>query len=162
MATMREISCPGCGLTGGPPEGPTHPYMLSSPRCWSMYGELLATGPSGQLAVDAYAIQHPGIPERRAIQSVGAHLVRLCAFFEHDSPAGSAVELLRRAVDQDPGWRWLEPTPPVGTITVADVMAADSQRGRAETVEQWAVDTWNAYRDHHDEVRQWLSTVLER
>ena len=161
MVSMSDITCPGCGLTGGPAQGPTHPYMLSSPKCWILYGELLATGP-GQLAVDAYAIQHPGIPERRAIQSVGAHLVSLCAFFEHNWPPERSARLVKRAVENDPGWRWLEPKTPVGTMTVADVVAADSPPLRAEKVEQWAVDTWDAYRDHHDEVRRWLSTVIGR
>ena len=28
-------------------------------------------------------VQHPGVPERRAIQSVGVHLVGLCIVLNH-------------------------------------------------------------------------------
>lgn len=152
--------CPGCGLTGGPEEGAIHPYMTSSPRCWTLYGELLATGPAGQLAVDSYAVQHPGRPERRAIQSVAVHLVSLCAAFERDWPVDLATDLIRHAVDNDPGWRWLAPEPPIGTIAVADVVAVEWVE-RTPLITRWATDVWEAYADHHDQVRTWLDTVLD-
>lgn len=157
---MTTIVCPGCGLEGGPDDGPTHAYMLSSPRCWELYGELLATGPAGQLAVDAYAVQHPGIQERRAIQSVGAHLVSLCARFEHGWQPSQATQLLQRAVELNPGWKWLDPVTPVGTITVADVVSIAHPTERTETVEAWAEDVWDAYRDERDQVREWVSRVI--
>ena len=31
-----------------------------------------------RLSVDTYAVQHPGVPERRSIQSVAVHLMCLC------------------------------------------------------------------------------------
>ena len=159
--TDPEIAiCPGCGLAGGPTDGPTHPYILSSPRCWARYTELLATGPGGQLAVDAYSVQHPGVPERRAIQSVGAHLVSLCAAFERDWPPARAISLVQRAVEHDPGWKWLDPEPPLGALTIDDVMAASEWADRSELVERWAFDMWMEYADHHDLVRKWLDAVL--
>lgn len=150
--------CQGCGLAGGTDEGPTHPYILSSPHCWALYTELLATGPGGQLAVDAYSVQHPGVPEGRAIQSVGAHLVSLCAALERGWPPHRAVHLLRKSVDHDPGWRWLDPEPPLGVLTIDDVLAVQDWTDRSEMVERWARDMWMEYADHHDLVRQGLDT----
>lgn len=157
---MSEPVCPGCGLEGGPTDGPTHPYMLSSPYCWQLYTELLATAPMGQKGVDAYAVQHPGVPERRAVQSVGAHLVSLCAAFERDWPPARATELVKRAVESDPGWVWLDPDPPIGNITVEDIIAEPDVPSRLTSVDRWARDVWVAYSDHHVSVRNWLDRVL--
>ena len=156
---MDEPICPGCGMAGGPTDGPTHPYMLSSPRCWQVYTELLATVPIGQKGVDAYAVQHPGVPERRAIQSVGAHLVSLCAAFERDWPPARATELVRRAVEHDPGWVWLDPRPPIGSITVEAVRLTEPGTS-AQLVDRWAREVWAAYSDHHVAVRNWLDQIL--
>jgi hypothetical protein len=152
--------CEGCGLSGGSADGPTHPYILSSPHCWALYTELLATGAGGQLAVDAYSVQHPGIPERRSIQSVGAHLVSLCAAFEGGWPPHRAAQLLKKAVDLNPGWRWLDPEPPLGTITIADVIAVEDWADRTAVVERWAQEMWTEYEAHHDLVREWLATII--
>jgi len=87
--------CPGCGLLLPAADGPTHSYIGASAACWALYGQVLAieAGTYRQpawhrLTVDAYAVQHPGIPERRSIQSVCVHLISLCLMLEHDiSPA---------------------------------------------------------------------------
>lgn len=36
------MKCPGCGLMTAVQDGPTHPYVVSSPGCWAIYGEVLA------------------------------------------------------------------------------------------------------------------------
>lgn len=159
MTPTAEEVCEGCGYVADA-TGPTHTYMLSSPACWARYGELLATGGAGQLGVDAYAVQHPGVPERRAVQSVGAHLVSLCAALERDWPPSRAIPLIRNAVDLDPGWVWLEPQLPLGTITVADVVAVEEWDERSALVRSWAKELWEAYAIHHELVRSWLDTVL--
>ena len=71
-------------------EGPTHRYMQSTPGCWAAFGRVLAREYEDQryfevhrLTVDAYAVQHPGIPGRQSIQSVAFHLVRLGLFQEN-------------------------------------------------------------------------------
>lgn len=79
------ISCMWC--SGAFPEvaGPTHKYMQSTPGCWAAFGRVLAREYGDQryfavhrLTVDAYAIQHPGIPSRQSIQSV-SHALMLSA-----------------------------------------------------------------------------------
>lgn len=160
MTGHAVAPCEGCGLVSPPVVGPTHPYMLSSPGCWSLYSELIAVG-GGQLAVDAYAVQHPGRPVRPAVQSVAVHLISLCAAFERRWPPDQAPQLIRRAVAAPPthGWPWIAPPPPIGTLTVFDVLFSDAPR---KAVRSWAEDLWAAYHDHHATVRDWLDMTLAR
>lgn len=157
--------CPGCGATLPPATGPTHAYIGASPGCWALFSELSATGVGpavpGQLVVDTYAIQHPGVPERRAIQSVCAHLVGVCAALERGWPAHRGPDLLRRALSrkEEWGWRWLDPTLPVGAVTLVDVLAADPPH-RADRVREWSAQVWQAYRPHHGLVRSWVDDLL--
>jgi hypothetical protein len=82
--------CLSCKVLVPAIEGPTHEYILSVPGCWQLYGEILAKeympenydADLHRITVDAYAAQHPGIPNRRAIQSVNVHLISLFAIFE--------------------------------------------------------------------------------
>jgi hypothetical protein len=157
--------CPGCGLVRPPREGPTHPYIGASPGCWAAFTQLIGQGlgsaSSGQLVTDTYAAQHPGVPERRAIQSVGVHLVLLCATLERDWPADRAVQLRRRAIDQlRPHWRWLDVPSPLGSVTVMHVLSAPEAQERGHRVLLWARDVWAAYAPHQALVRDWLDELL--
>lgn len=161
MTASSVVPCVGCGLVSPPAQGPTHPYMLSSPGCWSLYSELLAHG-AGPMTVDTYAVQHPGVPERRARQSVAVHLISLCAAFERDWPPERAPHLITSAIAARPagGWPWLAPEPPIGTLTVFDVLLADAPN-RAQAVRAWAEDVWAVYGEHHATVRGWLATAID-
>ena len=82
-------ACPGCGLVLPARDGPAHPYIGASPACWALFGELLAREYADpryrrvhRTTVDAYATQHPGVPERRSVQSVALHLAGLLLVFE--------------------------------------------------------------------------------
>jgi hypothetical protein len=48
------------------------------------------------LTVDAYTVQHPGVPDRRSIQSVAVHSMSLCLVIERwiapADPAASAAD----------------------------------------------------------------------
>ncbi len=148
-----------------PATGPTHAYIGSSPGCWALFAELTATGAGPgvpvQLLVDTYAIQHPGVPERRAVQSVCVHLISLCATLEHGWPAHRGPDLLRRAVARQERWewRWLDPPLPIGTLTVLDVQTVQGP-ARAERASAWSVDVWQAYEPHHALVRSWVDDLL--
>lgn len=68
--------------------------------CWKRYGELLCAQYASAermrfhlLIVDSYAAQHPGGNERRAIQSVGIHLMTLCLFLHESGPAEGGGEM---------------------------------------------------------------------
>ena len=157
--------CPGCGLVAEPAEGPTHPYLGASPGCWALFGSLMlepfGPGATGQLLGDAYAVQHPGVPERRAVQSVCVHLIALCATLERDWPADRAVQLRRWALARPPvAWRWLDPELPVGTLTIAFVADADDAADRARRLRAWAEDVWRSYEAHHTDIRRWVDALL--
>jgi uncharacterized protein DUF5946 len=108
--------CPGCGLELPECDGPTHPYIGASPACWALYGELLAREygelrypPSHRMTVDVYAVQHPGLPERRSIQSVAVHLIALCLVLERGVATVKVRELMGRVLEAAPALEWLEP-----------------------------------------------------
>jgi len=144
-------SCPGCGVVLDEVAGPTHPYIGASAACWALYGERHLTIPH-PLVVHVYAVQHPGVPERRAVQSVALHLMALCAVFQCDAPADRLIAFLQRALLRPPAWEWLEPPVPNGSLTIADVIDR-------EIVEVWARDVWDAWSDHHAVVRAWLDAA---
>ena len=157
--------CPGCGLIAEPAEGPTHPYIGASPGCWAAFGALTlqpyGAVASGQLLADAYAVQHPGVAERRAVQSVCVHLILLCATLERGWPPERAVMLRRLAIDRLAyQWSWLDPQLPLGTLTIAHVIEASDDNDRGQRLRTWAEDVWDAYSPHHTGVRRWLDTLL--
>lgn len=143
--------------------GPVHRYMESSPACWARYGELLARGyadfrymAAHQLAVDAYAVQHPGRPSPQSTQSVGVHLVSLCAVLEQGLPVAQAAALLKRCADTG-GFEWLPPPAERGALTVLHPLAAPTPETHAQRVREWAHACWSAWSPHHDRVREWLA-----
>ena len=107
--------CTGCGLVLPVREAPSHAYLGSSPACWALYGEVLAREYSDpaysrvhQLTVDTYAVQHPGVPARRSIQSVAVHLMTLCLVLEDGADPREGPKLHKRFVES-PSFHWLEP-----------------------------------------------------
>jgi Family of unknown function (DUF5946) len=160
---MAAVSaCPGCGLRLEADDGPAHPYIGASPACWVLYGSALARAYSDpvcrsvlQLAVDAYACQHPGVPGRRSAQSVAVHLMTLCLVLEEGADPSEGPKLHRRMVKR-PAYAWLEPPSERGQITVADVLDAKSAAAYVDTVWAWARETWPAWAPHHSTVRGWL------
>src|SRR5918992_2105890 len=102
---MNHEICPGCGLWLERVDGPKHPYLGASASCLALYGEVLAREYSDpallsihQLTVDAYAVQHPGVPDRRTRQSVALHLLTLCLFLERGADPRHGPALHKRLV----------------------------------------------------------------
>jgi len=158
--------CPGCRLLLPEGEGATHPYIGSSPACWALFGDILAREYSDpayfrrhQLTVDTYAVQHPGRPERRSVQSVALHLVTLCLILEDGADPGDGPTLHRRLAKRDVV-HWLDPPQPNGRVTVADVRDAASAAEHERAVEAWARDVWGAWEAHHATVREWVDRSL--
>ncbi len=140
--------------------------MTCSAACWARFCQVLAAQYGDpermqfhQLLVDSYAVQHPGtFGERRAVQSVGIHLMTLCLFLEQGTDPALGAGLHRRMV-QRPVFHAL-PAPALrGDITAADLPLA----GPADQVEgaayDWASCAWSAWSDHHETVRGWLATA---
>jgi hypothetical protein len=146
-------------------EGPTHPYIGASAACWARYGELLARefgelrGPAiHRLSVDAYAMQHPGQPERRSIRSVAVHLMGLCLVLERGWKLEDATRRLGGLVERARP-HWLDPPVPNGSLTVEHPLAGPPAE-HADRVREWAEDVWLAWSPHHAQVNAWLDGYL--
>lgn len=162
MKNHELESCPGCGAAFPRGDGPVHRYMASSPACWAAFGEVLAREysepllqPTHRLSVDAYAVQHPGVPSRQSIQSVGVHLIRLCLFLEHGLTPQRANEAMLRAGAIKRTFEWLDPPASPGEITVRDVWQTRTLAAHADMVLRWAQSAWAAWSIHHQTVRTW-------
>lgn len=156
--------CPGCDVELPVSGGPTHPYIGASAGCWERYGLVLERAYADperrevlQLAVDAYACQHPGVPERRSAQSVGIHLMTLFMVLEQGADPRDGPKLHKRMVARPEVFTWLTPPQDRGRRTVLDVLDTDAY---AAAVTAWAEDVWAAWATHHDTVRAWISSSL--
>jgi hypothetical protein len=136
--------------------------MLSSPGCWAVYGTLLARdyGEYGypavhRLSVDAYAVQHPGQPNRQAIQSVAVHLIGLYLSLEGGLPAAQVTKAIGRATQFSAGFVWLTPPASMGEITVVDAADADGLEKYQLIAKDWAQSAWQAWSGHHGQIRKW-------
>ena len=157
-----EIACLGCGARVPDVEGPTHRYLGASPGCWAVFGEVLAReysdfryGRAHQLAVDAYAAQHPGEPSPQTIQSVAVHLLSLYWILERGRSASEAARGRQRVAVRKSDFVWLAPPSSPGEITVVDVQAAASPEAHLERAHDWARSVWDAWSEHHETVRRW-------
>ena len=161
----RDLSaCPGCGLVLPLHGGPTHAYVGASPACWALYGQLptvfqmTAVGDTvRRLVLDTYAVQHPGRPQTRSVQSVAIHAMGLCVLLERGAEERRVKPVLgRRPSRRAPTLRWLEPPRPNGTLTVRDTLGAEGADNYAAAVKAWAANVWAAWEPHHSTVRRWL------
>jgi Family of unknown function (DUF5946) len=158
-ATVR---CFGCGGLVPQMDGPTHRYMLSSPGCWHVYGQVLVrdyTDPAlrdvHRLTVDSYAVQHPGQPTPQAIQSVCVHLMSLCLIVERGLATSYATRVMDAATKPKDRYFWLTPPASLGAVTVVDVAEAVPAQ-YPERVREWAEAAWSAWAEHHPTIRGWL------
>ncbi len=140
--------------------------MGASSACWTRFAELSATLPQRgtplrRLVTDAYLVQHPGVPERRAIQSVGLHLVGLYLVLEHGLPPAELSSTLQRILARPPAWRWLDPPEPKGPLTMASLEAAANEPGTLldAAIEAYVRGVWGAWARHHGQVAAWADEV---
>ena len=151
-------------------EGPVHAFLGASAECWQLYRRLVspsASEPDGprlrRLVADAYAAQHPGVPQRRSVQSVAVHLMDLCLLLERDGQiAHESCEPGRSPRRKALGLHWLEPPEARGTMTLVDALSVDAGRDREARIEAWAGQVWAAWEPHHRTVRTWLDACAER
>jgi hypothetical protein len=148
-------------------DAPTHAYVGASAGCWAIFGELSARRQYAarydasliQLSVDSYMVQHPGVAERRSIQSVCVHLISLCYQLEKGADGQAAIQILKRAAARSERFVWLEPPSFAGTLTVVDVAAASDLAQEEALTRRWAQSVWTAWRDHHALIRQWAASL---
>lgn len=140
--------------------------MLGSAACWRGYGELLAAQYSDprrmtfhQIVVDAYAAQHPGEGDPRAVQSVGIHLMTLALFLEHDVDPAVGTRLHKRMVERPVFHRLRRPdggsARMLGFRHVPLGGSPETARARAY---EWARSAWASWGPQQNVVRGWLET----
>jgi hypothetical protein len=111
-----------------------------------------------RMSVDTYAVQHPGVPERRSSQSVAVHLMGLCLVLERGWKPQDATKRLGGLVERARP-SWLEPPLPNGRLTVEHPLSAPVAE-HAVRVREWASDVWLAWSPHHAQVSAWLDSYL--
>jgi len=105
-------------------------------------------------------VQHPGVAERRAIQSVGAHLVGLHLVLERGLPPDKLSAALQRLLARPPAWHWLTPPEPNGPLTMGSLAEAVSGPAPAfaEAIEAYVRGVWSAWAVHHAQVAAWAAS----
>jgi hypothetical protein len=163
MSAEPMETCAGCGLVLRQVEGPGHAYIGASVSCWALYGEVLAREfgelhypECHRLTVDAYAVQHPGVPGPQSRRSVGGHLVTLCLQLEHGVSADAATRMLGTFLDYRSELPWLDPPGHRGDLTVRDVVATSGLEAHTDLVQRWARGVWQAWQPHHATVHRWV------
>jgi hypothetical protein len=161
MTTTNLIHCLGCGALVPDSDGPSHEYMLSAPGCWSLFNQVavqqyeIASFDLRRLAVDAYAVQHPGTTDRRAVQSVAVHLISLYFVLERGLTPTEATDKMRVALTDKSRFVWLKPPSSMGDITVLDVVNVTNLSEHEAMVKHWARSAWEAWGAHHVQIRKW-------
>jgi hypothetical protein len=169
-----STTCPGCGLEL-PASGLTpDPRRNASPECWQLYGEVQGfelahrelVRDYHQLAVDAYAAQHPAREGSGHTPPIGVAyaLVGLHLALDRGLSGVQVRAAHQRMGKPDASWPRL-PTPEhTGAVTVFDVAAAgvmvNSAAGHAQAVGAWAAAVWQAWACQHVAVAALASRLL--
>lgn len=137
--------------------------MTGSAACWASFGELLAVQYASlerlafhQLVVDAYAVQHPGGSDRRAVQSVAIHLMTLALILEDGADPTEGPGLHRGMVRRPVFGELVGRAPALDDRTVADIPLAGSVAEAEGATRAWARDVWASWSPEHATVRAWL------
>lgn len=141
-------------------------YYHCSPECWKLYTEILGHeysdwvlyGQVHQLSVDSYAVQHAGGPHPD--KSVAIHLSGLYLVLEQGlSPVAVPARLQR--IDQVVG-RYPHFPPPAhrGRLTVFSVALTGSSIEHAAASRAWARAVWQAWRQHHAAIADFVGRML--
>lgn len=139
--------------------------MTSSPACWAAFNTVTAREfadpglmPVHRLAVDVWAVQHPGDGSRRAIQSVGLHLARLWVQLDRGLSGEAANDAMLTFARREADLPELPPRPAFA-MTVADMLDAKHPDAHAAAVRRWAAAVWADWADQHDFIRRWANTA---
>jgi hypothetical protein len=111
--------------------------------------------------VDTYAVQHPGKPEPRTIQSVHVHLLALYLLIERKADPDFATAAMGKVLEKKKSdFRWLSPPENLGSVTVVQVHAAKTPEEHGFFVQKWAESIWLAWREHHPEIKRLAEACL--
>jgi len=143
--------------------------MLSSHKCWSLYGQVLAKEYSDPeymyvhaLTVDAYALQHPGKDVAQANSSIYVHLLSAFAYFVKQKTLKELVYVKQQAAIHTKELRRLSPVPEPMSFrcTVADVLQAENAQQHVEMVVAWTKSVFENWEAHHTTIASLYSKLL--
>jgi hypothetical protein len=163
------VECPGCKAPVPEGEGLTHPYIGANAGCWGLYSEVLGREYQDgdlfhkihRMTVDAYAVQHPGKPEKRTIQSLNVHLVALYLVLEKGvSPSFVTQAMARLIKEHSSEFEWLEPPANPGDVKLIHVWLAETPNEHVTAVQSWARSVWAAWHPHRAKIEALASTLL--
>jgi hypothetical protein len=155
--------CPGCEALLPVVDGVTHRYIGASPACWALFSALhnggeppLALDPMNMLLVDAYAVQHPGVPSAQAIQSVAVHLLTLYGVLERGVAVHDLLWLRLRPLRthgqaKHGRFTWLVPPSFAGTLTVADIVQESTPQARTVLLKRYVAQVWSLWQQSYGE-----------
>ena len=163
-----KTKCTGCGAELEFIEGETDPYQCSTAACWAAYNQLLLkefSSPeyfsSHRLNVDAYMSQHPSTLSRAAVQSVWVHLVALHLALEKQMQSPFIFQVMSKITAPKRQFEWLTPPDPDSyKVRAKDLVAATSLEKYVELSNEWAKDVWNAWKEHHEKIRQLANQTI--
>lgn len=154
-----DVQC-RCGATvPHMPNGAVHRYLDAVPGCWALYGEVLARRNTPQSLVDAYALQHPGIPSLQTIQSAAVHLISLYHQLELGTDSGNLLDIMRAATEHKSRFVWLEPPSNFGKLTIVYIHTAADTPQQITLADEWAQAVWQAWSAHHEIIREWAAAT---
>lgn len=165
--------CPDCGIIlPEVAEGiALHPYIGASPSCWQLFSYLLnageppvASGHLNPLLLDAYCVQHHGIPSPQAINSVAVHALALHGVFVAGVAPGNALWIRQRALrthsskDKHDRFHWLKPPEVAQMLTIAAIVAKQTPQARSEQLQAYVQSVWQAWSNlHGDTFSHWYA-----
>jgi hypothetical protein len=163
--TLVLEPCAGCGgLFPAIPNGAVHRYLDSSAACWAAFNALeYPITPFSALIVDAYAVQHPGVPSNQTINSAAIHLMVLYGVFERGYKPEQALWLRTHPgrasrMPKHERFDWLSPPSFAPCLTIADVIAAENQ---SQILETWIKSVWEAWAvPHQNQVAVWFEKYV--
>lgn len=113
-------------------------------------------------SVDAYCAQHPGLSERRTIQSINVHLAGLCLVIERGCSGEFARHVIATLTQHyEHQFCWLPPPASLGDVLVTDLLAAKDPSTYAREVHRWAETVWSSWDLHHSQIRALVDAAVK-
>lgn len=162
------VRCPGCGLLHAATGLDTAQDLRASGECAEQYAAAVSCFysdpslvPLRQYVVDAYACQHPLAATRRGVQTTALCLMTLDLVLECGLDVALGPRLHQEMMRERRGAFTALAAPDLRTaLTHRHLLTAPSQHTRGERAREWAQSVWDAWTEHHRQVRQWNQLLV--
>lgn len=166
---MTTTTCPGCGLGHEALDLEPADDLDATGECAREFGSVsapfyaeAALVPHRQYVVDAYACQHPSVQSRRAVQTTALCLMTLDLILDVGLDVSLGSRLHQQMMRKHPAvFVPLRKPDLVGTLNHRHLARAQTDQTSLEgAAREWAESVWQAWRGHHDQVRQWNRALV--